>query len=717
MQSSDKPITSPREDCFSRNDFAKHLSDIIAKRTSTESLVIGIYGRWGDGKTSVLNLLQNDLVNQKDVITIKFNPWFYKDQPEILASFFENIASSIGKSVSNKEKIGRFVKKYILPFFSFFKQKDTIDAINDFLLSVDIEEKKREVNKHLRRAKKKFVILIDDIDRLDNEEIFILFKLIKMNLDFFNTIFILAFDYEIVTSALSVKFSTLTNNNGANFLEKIIQVPLNLPLIPNEKLQEFCFQQIDEILYKEGININGDEIQRFQYGFIPGLSIRLSTPRMITRYINVLSIYIPLLKNEVNVNDLMLIEGVRICYPLVYELIKKNKEAFLIKENFGYNISGEKEKNKQRIIELISQVSAQYANDEKKALEKLITTMFPQLNFIFNNNIFASYEYTEMQKNKRIASNEYFARYFLYSIPENDISDSSIEEFLNSLESHFSSIEDMNEKIKNIVDTKNANGFLKKIILKVEDLTPTISQNLAIVLAMNSHLFSKQQNNSILFSTYSLSARLIAELICNERDQKSKVAFSKKIIEISDPLPFSVEVMRCLRIAANSDSKQFSIEEIEILRSALIKKIEKYSRELNFFIQYPDDVGNLLKYWQSGIKNNKKVEMYFKNKTKDEPNLILVFLESLLGDYYTSSGTEKADLTRENYDVSMKIIDPTYIMGKLEGLFGKTIHSEDFPNHRQKIDIKLRTASQFSYFYDHPDIKEDENGIEKRDPI
>lgn len=703
MRSSDKPITSASEDSFSRNDFAKQISDIIASRDSSDSLVIGIYGRWGEGKTSVLNLLQNELQFHQNIITIKFNPWYYKDQPKILELFFENIASTIGKTVSLKEKLGKWQEIYIKPFAAFFHQKDTFEAINNFLLSVDIDEKKKEINKHLQKVKKKFVVLIDDIDRLDNDEIFLLFKLIKMNLDFYNTVFILAFDYDMVTSALSSKYSD--NNNGANFIEKIIQVPLNLPLISIEKLQEFCFHQIDEMLQKEEIIIQDDEIQRFQYGFTPGLSIRLSTPRVITRYINVLSIYIPLLKNEVNINDLMLIEGLRICYPQMYDLIKRNKDVFLFKD-WGYTQASESEREniRQRVMQLINIASSQYIDYEKIALEKLLTVLFPQLNQILKNNIFSSYDSKEIIKNKRIASDYYFPRYFQYSIPENDISDSAISEFLQSLDVRNLPLHEYSKKLQNIISKNNADVFIRKLILWSEKFSINISKNLALVLAMNGDLFPKQRNDFVVRSTFSQSARLIVELISHEKNKKMRLSLSKRILTISKPLPYSVEIMRGLKFSANSDIELFTNEEIERFNYLLIQKISKSSQESDLFKEYPDEIGMLLNYWQSGIKSI-EVEDYFKAKTKSNVKHITVFLSSLLGVYFGSSGIGRADLTQENYDVIKRIIDPAYIVSKLEELYGKTIYSEEFPNHRLKIDLDLRTAKQFVYFYKHP--KED----------
>lgn len=54
----DQPIDSKLQDRLARWPFAQRLAQTIAHRTDPNSLVVGIYGVWGDGKTSVLRMMQ-----------------------------------------------------------------------------------------------------------------------------------------------------------------------------------------------------------------------------------------------------------------------------------------------------------------------------------------------------------------------------------------------------------------------------------------------------------------------------------------------------------------------------------------------------------------------------------------------------------------------------------------------------------------------------------
>ena len=56
MFDADRPITKATQDKLGRSVFAKYLARCILDHQNPESLVIGLYGTWGTGKTSIINL-------------------------------------------------------------------------------------------------------------------------------------------------------------------------------------------------------------------------------------------------------------------------------------------------------------------------------------------------------------------------------------------------------------------------------------------------------------------------------------------------------------------------------------------------------------------------------------------------------------------------------------------------------------------------------------
>ncbi|HFO1052293.1 P-loop NTPase fold protein [Bacillus cereus group sp. MYBK111-1] len=95
VYSSDSPVVVQSQDQFNRFPFAKRVASVISKRKDPSSIVIGIYGAWGEGKTSIFNFIEGELNNEEHVVCIRFNPWRYGEEEEMLISFFNDMATSI----------------------------------------------------------------------------------------------------------------------------------------------------------------------------------------------------------------------------------------------------------------------------------------------------------------------------------------------------------------------------------------------------------------------------------------------------------------------------------------------------------------------------------------------------------------------------------------------------------------------------------------------
>src|SRR4051794_17039671 len=91
----DAPIASKDGDRFNRWPFAERIANVIATRTDPSSLVLGLYGPWGDGKTSVLNMMAEALSSHEDVILVPFNPWHFEDEQQLIRAFFDTLAESL----------------------------------------------------------------------------------------------------------------------------------------------------------------------------------------------------------------------------------------------------------------------------------------------------------------------------------------------------------------------------------------------------------------------------------------------------------------------------------------------------------------------------------------------------------------------------------------------------------------------------------------------
>lgn len=114
--SNDRPLLSKADDKLSRAPFAERVAGVLRGLPRGAGLVVGIHGPWGDGKTTVLNMLQADLDADGATATVEFNPWRFTDEPAMLAGFFQVLAGVIRAKLTTKgediagwvEKIGRY---------------------------------------------------------------------------------------------------------------------------------------------------------------------------------------------------------------------------------------------------------------------------------------------------------------------------------------------------------------------------------------------------------------------------------------------------------------------------------------------------------------------------------------------------------------------------------------------------------------------------------
>jgi len=177
---------------------------------------------------------------------------------------------------------------------------------------------KAQIADELHEAKVRILVIIDDIDRLDHDEVRQLFTVIKALADFPFVTYLLAFDREAAVQAIE-RDSGLP---GARYLEKIIQVPFEIPLIDRSALRHALSARLDTVLG----HYPGIALDRERWGgvYVFGIVPLIRVPRDVVRYINAISTTFPAVVDEVNPIDLFAIGAIRIFLPKLYDLIGSN---------------------------------------------------------------------------------------------------------------------------------------------------------------------------------------------------------------------------------------------------------------------------------------------------------------------------------------------------------------------------------------------------------
>lgn len=438
MFRADQPINTNKEDLLSRHSFAKALAKAILSYELDDSISVGLFGKWGSGKTSLINMTLEEIKTlsaQREPFIIKFNPWNFSDQNQLIQQFFNELSlvlcreDSAGKHV----KIGRTIQKYSR-FFEPFDYVPTVSFIGKIAKALkgvgkaaekagkeslkNLSAVKSELNVLLRDIDTKIIIVIDDIDRLNNTEIRQIFQLVKSLADFPNTIYLLSFDKDVVINALK----KVQEGSGNDYLEKVIQVPFEIPQISKGEVEHFLFKKLDEIIK----DIPEERWDQTYWGNIyhSGLKHLFHNIRDVNRYLNTLSFGFSLVKDEVNPIDFIAITALQVFVPNLYTSIKDNKDLFAgIRDSYRESEKARKEEE-TRIELMINQVD-ELPHD---ILTDFLQRLFPKM-----ENVGYSHSFLESwRKRGRICSPDLFDTYFKLVIPKDEISIREIERILST---------------------------------------------------------------------------------------------------------------------------------------------------------------------------------------------------------------------------------------------------------------------------------------------
>ena len=288
--------------------------------------------------------------------------------------------------------------------------------------SSDLNVLRDELNGLLRKQFHKIIVVIDDIDRLNNTEIRQIFQLIKSLGDFPNTIYLVAFDKNIVINALK----KVQESSGEEYLEKVIQVPFEVPLVSKPEVEHLLLGQLDTLI----ADIPENRWDRTHWGNIyhGGLKYFFDTIRDVTRYINSLRFSFEMVKGEVNPIDFLATTGIQVFMPEVYYGIRDNKDIFsgVFDSGFGRNDALKEQARKRcdEIMERTKRVSLEVLTDFLKRL-------FPKLESIYGGTSYGSDWLDDWRRNCRICSPDVFDTFFRLSIPKGEISQKEIEIILS----------------------------------------------------------------------------------------------------------------------------------------------------------------------------------------------------------------------------------------------------------------------------------------------
>jgi KAP family P-loop domain len=562
---------------------------------------------------------------------------------------------------------------------------DSVAAgLGSAMSSVSLEKLRKRISSALRETNKKLVILIDDIDRLEKSEIQALFRLIKLSADFENVVYVLAFDDAMVAAALGERFASDPAKHfvaGQNFLEKIVQVGLNLPPSTPEALQEYTFDLINRILVTSQVPFTRDQANALAVNFQRGILPRLKTPRMANRYANALEFSLTLLRGEVNAADLMLVEGIRIFYPPLYDAVRRNQHLLLSEDRKGFSCE-----------QFVTSNTASLTKSEQEAAAWLLNALFPRT----KTTGYGSDWENEWSQNKRICSSSYFDRYFSYAIRSTDVSDQSVQLMIDLAST--GDTEKLQRVILEICSEKNASRVIEKIRAQESSLNSAASVAMAKSIAAVSDRLP-QSDGMDFFRSPSLQASVLIRRLIRNLPAEDRLSAALEAIANARSIRFLCE---CVQWLNSSDEEKERVlqknEETQLRKFGAQKIIERLSEQQQpIFESSPKDSGRILNMisWGLGQEAARAYVMSWLDLSEEH---IQSFLLSFLPMAWTleTGIPHVADLRMEGYNEICQLADCDMIEAYLRNLFGAEL---DKPGYYVGTDVpQLRkVAHQFMY--------------------
>jgi len=183
-------------DLLNRELIINELKDAMILEHGENAFTIGVEGEWGSGKTTLINLAL-DRIKHKDNEHVKiisdFDPWIFGSNESLLEGLYEEILKCIGVKY-NSFKFRQDIKKLISIVANASKETWIDKLFDDHFGYSDLKQMKNDLTKILIRENAVIVIVLDNLDRMDSENVLFLFKLIGTVFDLPHINYVLSYD-------------------------------------------------------------------------------------------------------------------------------------------------------------------------------------------------------------------------------------------------------------------------------------------------------------------------------------------------------------------------------------------------------------------------------------------------------------------------------------------------------------------------------------------
>jgi len=637
MFDADRPIAKSEQDRLNRSVFARYLARCLLDHHDPQSLVVGLYGGFGTGKTSLVNLIleevhfaSTNIEDENKPIILNFSPWSYSGQNQLIYSFFRRLSSALRQAeyLKDSAKIIHLLELYISfftykpvpkalrPKQSLFSQWRNREDAYGWESGRDLTLVKAELNEYLRNQPHKIIIIIDNISRLFDVEIKQMFQIIKSMGDFANTIYLLALDKEQVTSAIN----RVEGWNGEALLEKIVQLAFDVPPISRQDLENIFLDKLKLVM--PHVDKENWDAATWVDIYYSALRYFFENCRDITRYVNALGFSYPRVKEVVNPVDFFALTTLEVFLPEIYLGIRDNKDLFTDLIENVYQFDQEKlNKDKLRCDEIISRTQ----RFSRETILTLLLFLFPRLQKIYQPDTLSYHSEIKARKQRRICCPDMFEDYFRLSMQSGYIS----EEEMMTLLQLSSDEENFDQALTRLNQDKRIIKFLDLLDAKTLASIPAENRGHVIdALLDNGDLFPEEESSLLRFNTFMRIHRIIQQLL--QPIEKAEERFSllrHAILRATKSVYSIVHEIQQLALEHFEERDEFlpltyrlvTPDQLIVLQKLAIERIQFWAR-IGRLTEHPKLLPLLEAWRQWG--NEEECKQYIQKATLEDAGLL-----------------------------------------------------------------------------------------------
>jgi hypothetical protein len=253
-------------DVLAFDRYVEPLVEVMCDEQTSTPLTIGVFGAWGTGKSSLLRMLAEGLLDRDrdGFVHVDFNPWVHRNEDDLLIPLLHALHDAL--SSDRRQRFTQSAKRIFdvgarLSVDILLKRltADAASLENIGALSKSYMAQRGQVESETRRLKEilqqeadrvaerdaRIVVFIDDLDRCQPDQIIEILEMVKLFLDLRHTFIVLAVDQEVIDRGIQVKYSDFKFASGreveigAEYLEKMVQLPLQLHALHVDRVRAY----------------------------------------------------------------------------------------------------------------------------------------------------------------------------------------------------------------------------------------------------------------------------------------------------------------------------------------------------------------------------------------------------------------------------------------------------------------------------------------------